>query len=201
MPEEDFDPLADLSAEDMAYLERQRRAKARQEQAWANRPGADPDEAGRAVAAEAHRKATMEAAGLTPAEIAKRMQQAPPPTPAEVIATIPGAPPEIVAPAAPAVPATITIYRAEPVVSDVELPPKGEQFAPDWKTLKSLIVSHDGTWNVSQYELPIDVRVILGFFGKTGWAMVDEDLKELEKAKFGAIVKGGMVFRADPDDV
>lgn len=197
----EFDPMADLSPEDNAYLDRQRKAMQRQQDAWSERPGQDASDVDRAKAAEEHRRATMEQAGVTPAEMSKRLKEAPPETPAEIAASMPGAQaaPGVV-PEGPAGPATLTIYKAVPVVTEHEIAPKGEQFAPDWKMLKDLISSHDGTWRVEQYELPTDVRAILGFFGKTGWAMVEEDVKEMLKAQFGAIVKGGMVFRADPDE-
>jgi hypothetical protein len=197
---DEFDPLGDLSPEDQAYLDRQRRAMQRQQAAWANHPGQDASDVDRAKAAEEHRRATMEAAGVTPAEMSKRLEEAPPPVDPSVVASMPGAQVAGVAPVAPAGPMKLTIYKATPVVSETEIAPKGEQFAPDWKMLKGLIASHDGTWDVEQFELPTDVRAILGFFEKTGWAMVEEDIAELRKAKFGAIVKSGMVFRADPDE-
>lgn len=199
----EFDPMGEISPEDAAYLDRQRRALQRQANAWAARPGQDASDIDRAKAAEEHRKKTMEEAGVTPAEMSKRLLEPPPPSDPSIAASMPGAQvAEAEAEAAPpAAMGVLSIYKAAPIVADHEIAPKGEQFAPNWKGLKDLISSHDGTWSVEHYELPADVTVLLGFFGKTGWAMVDEDLHKLRKAQFGVIVKGGRVFRADPEEL
>jgi hypothetical protein len=174
MPEPDFDPFAGLTDEDKEYLDRQRNAFARQKRAH------EGDEE-RKRAAEAHLRATREAAGLSP--------DAPVPPPV----VVPGA----LASAAATIPVPsgrISVVVAKPDAKPNELPPSTEKFAPDWNTLKEMISKFDGTWIVSRHEFPVQVSTILGFFGKDGWDKPVDTVKET----FEAIVKNGRVFRSDP---
>jgi hypothetical protein len=179
MPEPDFDPFAGLTEEDKEYLDRQRNAFARQKRAH------DGDEE-RKKAAEAHLRATREAAGLPPdGSLAVAA--------AAAAVVVPGAPASAAA-AIPVPSGRISVVVARPDIKPNELPPSTEKFAPDWNTLKEMISKFDGTWIVSRHEFPVQVSTILGFFGKDGWDKPVDTVKET----FEAIVKNGRVFRSDP---
>lgn len=180
-----FDPMDGLTAEDHQYLEAQKTAKARQEAAWeGGRPGGDNDDE-RRKAAEEHRRKTMADHGVTPASLLEGQQVGP----AAALAT-----PAV--PLSPAgVPIMFSVLKAAPAVNERELPQAKEQFAPDWPEMKKRIAAHDGTWVVEKYEFAPQVALILGFFGKEGW----EEPPEAKKEEFEAIVKGGRVFRTDPE--
>jgi len=173
---DEFDPFVGVTEDDKAYLDSHRQAFKRQQTAHAN------DEE-RKKAAEAHLRATREAAGL-PADGPL------PPAPAVVV---PGAPASAAA-TIPAPTGRLSIVVAKPDVRPNELPPSTEKFAPDWNTLKEMIAKFDGTWIVSRHEFPVQVATILGFFGKDGWEKPVDTVKET----FEAIVKNGRVFRSDP---
>jgi hypothetical protein len=176
----EFDPFVGLTADDTEYLNSHRQAFARQQKAHAH------DEE-RKKAAEAHLRATREAAGLPPDA------PLPAPSPSAASVVVPGAPASAAA-AIPTPSGRISIVVARPDVKPNELPPSTEKFAPDWGTLKEMIAKFDGTWIVSRHEFPVQVATILGFFGKDGWEKPVDTVKET----FEAIVKNGRVFRSDP---
>lgn len=168
MPEPDFDPLDGVSEEDKAYLDTHRNAFKRQQMAHA----ADEE---RRKAAEAHIRATREAAGVP--------TDAPMPTrPAVTAASVQSAP------------GKISVMIALPEHRPNEIPSTTEKFAPDWNSMKEIIAKFDGTWVVARHEFSTQVSEILGFFGKDGWARPEGS----EKERFEAIVKNGRVFRTDP---
>jgi hypothetical protein len=184
-----FDPMDGLSTEDSAYLESQRKAKERQEGAWEGFVGETETDTSRRLAGEEHRRKTMADHGVTPADLVQNGQQGP----AAALVD-----PTAVAGALPAragVPTSFSVLRAMPAIAEKELPQANEQFAPDWAEMKKRIAPHDGTWIVEKYEFHPDVALILGFFGKEGWAAPDDAKKE----EFEVIVKGGRVFRTDPE--
>ena len=186
-----FDPMADISPQDKEYIETQRRAKARQEAAWEGKriPMSPEDEERKRLSDEFRRK-TMASQGVTPAEIAKRFaENPPPPTDADDIG--PGGP--VVSTVG--VPSMFMVLKARPEVAEHDIPQAKEQYAPDWKLLKGRIQGHDGTWIVEKYEFHPHVAFILGFFGKEGWNTPENSLKE----SFEVIVKDGRVFRTDPE--
>lgn len=173
MPQPDFDPMDGLSEEDKAYLAGHKTAFERQKKAHEAAQGSDAE---RKKAAEDHIRATREAAGLPP--------DAPMPTPQAVKA----------ATSAPVASGRISIMVARPEVKPNDIPSTTEKFAPDWNTMKEIIVKYDGTWVISRHEFSVQVAEILGFFGKDGW----EKPVDSEKETFEAIVKSGRVFRTDP---
>lgn len=171
---DEFNPMGDVSAEDMAYLNGQKKAFERQQAAH----GMHGTDESRASAAEQHRRDTMRAQGIeVPDEL--------PSTPVQ------GQP-------AAGVPTLFSVLQATPEVGEgknLTLAPAGEQFAPTWDLMKDRIAKHDGTWTVSHYEFPTHVAHILGFFGKDGW----EAPPDSKKRSFEVIVKNGRVFRTDPE--
>ena len=171
MPKE-FDPGEGLSQEDIQYINQQKEAFSRQQEAH----GMHSTDAARKSAAEAHRREVMKSQGL--------------PVPDELPMAAPGR-------AAQSSAATMfSVLRAIPDTSNgTKLAPTGEQYAPDWPSMKERIASHDGTWIVSRYEFQPDVSLILGFFEKNGW----ESPVDAEKESFEVIVKNGRVFRTDPE--
>ena len=177
-----FNPMEGLSEEDKAWLAAREKAKARQSAAHEDVPfvGETEADAERRKAAEAHRRATMEAAGMTPAEIAAQAAAAPPGAASVAVSSIPN---------------MFSVLKARPEGGIKELPAGEEQYAPDWKSLKSLIAKLDGTWIVERYEFHGHVAHILGFFGKPGW----EEPTDAKKEEFEVIVKDGRVFRTDPE--
>jgi hypothetical protein len=188
MPGKGFDPMDGLTAEDHAYLDAQKRAKARQEAAWQGHPTGDADDEERRRMAEEHRRKTMADHGVSPADLLKDQPQGP--------AAASSVPESGVAPSpAAGVPTLFSVLKAGPVVTEVELPQAHEQFAPDWAEMKKRISPHDGTWLVEKFEFHPHVAHILGFFGKEGW----EAPEDAKKEEFEVIVKGGRVFRTDPE--
>ena len=167
MPQPDFDPMDGLSEDDKAYLDSHRSAFERQKRAH------DNDEE-RKKAAEAHIRATREAAGI-PAD-------APMPF-SKVVAAVLAAPT-----------GRISLMVARPETNPHDIPSTTEKFAPDWNSMKEIIAKYDGTWVISRHEFSVQVADILGFFGKDGW----EKPADSEKETFEAIVKSGRVFRTDP---
>ena len=186
-----FDPMAEIGPQDRQYLEEQRRAKARQEAAWDGQgvPMSPEDEKRKQLSDEFRRK-TMASQGMTPAEIAKNFQEAPPP-PATADDVGPGGP----VATAVGIPTMFVVLKARADVEVHEAPQAEEQYAPDWKMLKGRIKDHNGTWVVEKYEFHPHVAFILGFFGKPGWDPPENALKE----SFEAFVKDGRVFRTDPE--
>jgi hypothetical protein len=175
MMSNDFDPMNEVSAEDVAYLNGQKKAFERQQAAH----GMHSTDESRAAAAEEHRRATMRAQGI------------------DVPDNLPGAPAQS-RPVSAGVPALFSVLQAVAETGDgkdMTLAPAGEQFAPDWALMKERISKHDGTWTVSHFEFPPHVAHILGFFGKDGW----EAPPDSQKGSFEVIVKNGRVFRTDPE--
>lgn len=172
---DEFDPMSGLSADDMAYINGQKKAFERQQAAH----GMHGSDESRANAAEQHRRETMRAQGI---EVPDDL----PNTPAQSQPTSAG------------VPVLFSVLQAVAETGDgrdMKLAPAGEQFAPDWALMKKRISAHDGTWTVSHYEFPPHVAHILGFFGKEGW----EAPPDAKKRSFEVIVKNGRVFRTDPE--
>jgi len=193
----DFDAMADVSRADQQLMER---ARVRQQAAWeGRRVPMSPEDEERKRLSDEHRAKTMASAGITPAEISRRLAEegipAPPADAAEVeqrsVQQGGGALHAGVA----GVPTKFSVMKAHPEASVHELPPAGEQYAPDWKAMKERISSYDGTWIVENFEFLPDPALILGFFGKEGWDYPDDALKE----QFEVIVKNGRVFRTDPE--
>lgn len=172
---EAFDPLADLSPDDLAYLNRQKAAKARQMAAWKAGEGPEPDETGLLAVDD----------DGNPIELPE------PPVPFAVDQG------RIVAPGAVPVPVPLVlqVFRASPITDSKELPPAHMQHAPSWDTLKDRLKPHDGAWMVKRFELAPDVTQLLGFFGMNGW----EEPQGAQRESFEVIVKGGRVFRTDPE--
>jgi len=192
MPGKAFDPMEGLSPEDNEYLEAQRRAKERQEKAWQGHPiGGDASDAARRAAADEHRRKTMADHGVTPADLLKGQPQGPA---AALTAPVEGVAVPASIPTA-GVPVQFSVLKAAPAVSETELPQAKEQFAPTWPEMKERISSYDGTWLVEKFEFHPHVALILGFFGKEGW----EAPGDAKKEEFEVIVKGGRVFRTDPE--
>jgi hypothetical protein len=171
---DEFNPLGEVSAEDMAYINGQKKAFERQQAAHSMH---STDE-GRANAAEEHRRATMRANGI------------------EVPDDLPIAPAQ--SPVSTGLPTMFSVLQAVSEAGDSArdmLPAAGEQYAPDWALMKERISPHDGTWTVSHFEFPPHVAHILGFFGKDG----REAPPDAKKNSFEVIVKNGRVFRTDPE--
>lgn len=170
----EFDPMNGVSADDLAYIQGQKKAFERQ-QAAHNMHSSDGD---RAAAAEAHRRDTMRAQGV---EVPEDL----PPTPASQ-------------PVQAAIAGMFSVLQALPETGEgksMTLAPANEQFAPTWDLMKKRISKYDGTWTVSHYEFPPHVAHILGFFGKEGWDAPPDS----KKKSFEVIVKDGRVFRTDPE--
>lgn len=185
----EFDPMANVP--DHVYLAEFRAAEARQRAAHKNVPFADPHDAERRRLSDEFRRSTMAKQGLSPEEIALRLEKegiAPPVTDEEAIAAA-------TVPAAMAGPGLFSVLRAQANVGELETPQAEEQFAPDWNSLKDRIKDHSGTWTVERFEFPAHAAMILGFFGKPGWEEPENVLKE----SFEVIVQNGRVFRADPE--
>lgn len=170
---DEFNPMGDVSAEDIAYLNGQKKAFERQQAAH----GMHGTDESRASAAEQHRRDTMRANGVeVPDDLPSAQGRADP----------------------AGVPALFSVLQAVAEIGDgrdMKLAPAGEQFAPDWDLMKKRISEHDGTWTVSHFEFPPHVAHILGFFGKEGW----EAPPDAKKRSFEVIVKNGRVFRTDPE--
>lgn len=178
---EDSVPLnrTDLRPDDRSYLDELKRAQERQQAAHAEvmKTIADVD-AERARASEQHMN---------------RVRAASAPVPADLVVNQPIPAPSIQAPTPNA---SLSILKAKPFIdSDIELPHSEEKFAPDWPKMKTIISKLDGVWVVKRYEFIAAVPLILGFFGKGDW----EAPVDAEKETFEVIVKGGRVFRSDPE--
>lgn len=177
MTDDEFNPMGEVSAEDMAYINGQKQAFERQQAAH----GMHSSDSDRAAAAEEHRRATMRSQGI----------EVPDELPGGGAGTAP-------VPTQAGVPTLFSVLQAVAEVGDTprnSLPAAGEQFAPDWALMKERISKHDGTWTVSHFEFPPHVAHILGFFGKDGW----EAPADAKKRSFEVIVKDGRVFRTDPE--
>lgn len=198
---DDFDPMADLSERDLAHLRQEHRdAATRQRAAWQDR-GLSLSEEDKLLREEdrlrrersnAFRMKTMQDAGMTPAQIAKAMEGAPPPESDEAaVATATSGSPHV----ATSAPGLFSVLLACDQESDPSTAFRGEYFAPDWDSLKDIIKDHDGAWNVERHEFHSHVALILGFFEKPGWEKPEDSLKE----SFEVIVRNGRVFRTDPE--
>lgn len=171
MPRPDFDPMDGLSDEDIQYLDSHRKAFSRQSEAHASM-----DEE-RKRAAQEHMKSVQQlskGSAMSPSEVVREKVR---PSPISSRAL-----------------GTMSVLIAVPDPSG-GLPPTKEKYAPDWNSMKDMISKYDGIWVVSRHEFPSHVSSILGFFGKEGWPSPDDSEKEV----FEVIVRGGRVFRTDPE--
>jgi len=195
MTQRGFDPMADMSHADKQHLNQVEQAKTRQSAAWeGKRIPMSPEDEERKRLSDAHRAKTMANAGMTPAEISKKLAEQGIPVP-PVDAAEAERRGSVQAGVQAGVPSKFSVLRAHAEVTEHEIPQAGEQYAPDWKSLKEVIKKHDGTWIVEQFEFHPDTGSILGFFGKDGWPYPENALK----GSFEAIVKSGRVFRTDPE--